>query len=86
MVFTFDGIHLNGKLATQHYTRSFLNVILDALPNFKTPKHMLLPSKSSDQKSYANVVKAQCVPTVPQPGSYNYSIPVMNRFSALGNM
>ena len=33
----YDGVHYIGKLGIQHFTRSFLNVLLDSLPNFSTP-------------------------------------------------
>ena len=81
----FDGVNLRGKLAVQHYTRSFLNVLLDNLPSTKVPDHMLFqPSSHYKQRSYASVTK----PMVPQPGveGNNYSIPVSNRYSILGNL
>ena len=31
----YDGVHLRGKLAVQHYTGSMINVLSDAIPNIK---------------------------------------------------
>ena len=32
----YDGVHMRGKLAVQHYTGSLINVVLDALTNSNT--------------------------------------------------
>ena len=51
----YDGIHLRGELAVQHYTGSIINVLLDNLPELRaTPT---LPVNLSQPGSYANVVK-----------------------------
>ena len=49
----YDGGHMPGKLAIQHYTASIINVLLDALPNTNPgPKIDTTP-----QPSYANIVR-----------------------------
>ena len=51
----YDGVHMRGKLAVQHYTGSLINVVLDALTNSNTntgPKININP-----QPSYANIVR-----------------------------
>ena len=85
----FDGIYLKGKQAVQHYTRSFLNVLLDSLPNSKTPEHISFNTeKFNTPRSYASKVNSGAKPTVPQPGfqANRYSVPVSNRYTVLGNI
>ena len=51
----YDGIHLRGKMAVQHYTGSVINVLLKILPNLKeTPP---APVNVSTPFSYASVLK-----------------------------
>ena len=52
----YDGIHFKGKLGVQHFTRSFLNILLDSLPNRVSPNHLQFGS-SQGQESYTNVVR-----------------------------
>ena len=48
----YDGVHMRGKLATQHYTRSVIDILLDVMPNvLQTPPGMPGP------KLYAKAVK-----------------------------
>ena len=49
----YDGVHMRGKQAVQHYTGSIVNVLLETLPNI-----------NSQPGSYANVTK-----NTPQPRS-----------------
>ena len=35
----FDGIHLRGKFAVQHMTRTFINMIINIFPHLK-PQHL----------------------------------------------
>ena len=51
----YDGIHLRGKMAVQHYTGSLINVLLDNLPELKlaSKTEANLPKPTS----YANVLK-----------------------------
>ena len=58
----YDGIHMRGEMAVQHYTGSFANFLLDTLPQFNnsknriniTPSHIQPPSYS---RSYSDSVK-----------------------------
>ena len=49
----YDGVHMRGKLAVQHYTGSIVNVLLDDMPNINQPAG-----------SYAHVAKSN--PQFPQ--------------------
>ena len=51
----YDGIHMRGKLAVQHYTGSVINVLLDNLPELKVSP--TLPVNLTQPSSYANVLK-----------------------------
>ena len=91
----YDGIHFKGKLGVQHFTRSFLNILLDSLPNRVLPSHLQFGS-SQGQESYTNVVRKNI--QVQNSSSQNwvqeqplqsmnvyteYSLPLKNRFSVL---
>ena len=51
----YDGIHMRGKLAVQHYTGSVINVLLDVLPGLSpnTTKVNITPQPPT----YANVAR-----------------------------
>ena len=93
----YDGIHMRGEMAVQHYTGSFANFLLDTLPQFQnsknriniTPSHISPPSYS---RSYADSVKNGRArshnQTQPQFVERNrrytapqYSVHTQNRFS-----
>ena len=46
----YDGVHIRGKLAVQHYTRSVIDILLDVMPNVQpTPPRM--PGPKSNAKA-----------------------------------
>ena len=54
----YDGIHMRGKLATQHYTGSMINILLDNLPGLKLASK--IPVNVYGPTSYAAVLKNGC--------------------------
>ena len=72
----YDGIHMRGKMAVQHYTGSIVNVLLNVLPNnnptsktSKTPKVNIFPQPPT----YANMARKN-IPKV-QPNKFMFNPP-----------
>jgi hypothetical protein len=51
----YDGIHMRGKMAIQHYTGSVINVLLDNLTEFEAT--IKIPVSISQPTTYASVLK-----------------------------
>ena len=50
----YDGVHMRGKLSTQHYTRSIIDVFISAYPELLTP-----PTVHTTQAQYNTTTRYQ---------------------------
>lgn len=68
----YDGIHMRGKMAVQHYTGSLINVLLDVLPGSKTSTKSTppptLPPQSFAQPQLVRGFVHPSVTSSPRPG------------------
>jgi hypothetical protein len=63
----YDGIHMRGKMAVQHYTGSVINVLMDNLCGFEASPR--IPLNKPQHSTYANVVKNGQNKTTFQPST-----------------
>ena len=58
----YDGIHMRGKLAVQHYTGSVINILLKSLPNLEKVSRMPINITLAPPNTYANILKRNIKP------------------------
>ena len=93
----YDGVHMRGNMAIQHYTGSFANTLLEALPQLQNSKaHININPPTPRPLSYTESVKqfrAQAKPHIPaakqqrvpryvQNSAPLYTVHTQNRFAA----
>ena len=81
----YDGIHMRGKMAVQHYTGSLINILLNNLPNLngplKTPVN-ISQQQSQPPRTFASVLKTGLKSAQPKlvgrdvPASGDWRVPV----------
>ena len=83
---SFDGVHMRGKMAVQHYTRSVINALADIMPNCKP-----IPAQPQPVRAQHNSQYRQWSPNTPATGSNRipvggdrvYNIRTQTRFTAV---
>ena len=65
----YDGVHMRGKLAVQHYTGSIINALLDVLPNSTSTQKVNI----NKQPTYANIARKH-IP-VATSNQFMYNVP-----------
>ena len=63
----YDGIHMRGRMAVQHYTGSLVNVLLQNLPKFEKASKTPINLTPLYPPTYANIVKKKMHPNQSKP-------------------
>ena len=91
----FDGIHMRGKMAVQHYTGSVINALVNIIPGCKPVKNVATQPQPVRTHQHRTQYKQRSAPVLtPATGanrmpvggdriSSTYNIRTQNRFSAV---